>query len=190
VVTNVVNGWALSGSEIASNGEPVYLGISGSSIFSGSTSATSYGDDGGIYGGAISSGSGSPTNGRPPYIGRNSIPMPGWNDVDLRLARKFAIREKMSLDVSLDAFNALNQTIIQGVNSNYSNWTANGSNITLPSGTKVACASTGAAPTGSTLQGCFSPYSGTGASAFNVQTTTTGNLYGPRQLQVSAKLSF
>ncbi|HTV56469.1 MAG TPA: phage integrase N-terminal SAM-like domain-containing protein [Terriglobia bacterium] len=158
---NVVNGWALSGSEIASNGEPVYLGISGSGIFSGSTSATSYGDDGGIYGGAMSSGSGSATNGRPPYIGPNSIYMPGWNDADLRLARNFPIHEGMLLNLSLDAFNALNQTIVQGVNSSYSAYTTNGSSITLPSGSKVSCSATGAAPSSSSLEGCFSPYTGT-----------------------------
>jgi hypothetical protein len=186
---NIVDGWALSGSEIASTGQPVFLGISGT-IYSGSTSATSYADDGGIYGGAISSGSGSATNGRPPYIGRNSIPMPGWNDADLRLARKFAIREGMSLDFSVDAFNALNQTIVQGVNSTYGAYVSASSNITLPSGSTVACSSTGAAPSSSSLQGCFSPYTGTGANAFNIKTTTTGNLYGPRQLQVSAKFTF
>jgi hypothetical protein len=194
LVSNVLNGWALSGSEIASSGEPVSLGISGSAIFSGSTSATSYADDGGIYGGAMSSSSGSATNGRPPYVGRNSIPMPGFNDADLRLARKFAIREGMSLDLSLDAFNALNRTIVQGVNSSYSAWTpATGSSttITLPSGNKISCPSTGAAPSNSSLQGCFSPYpTTTGSTAFNVKTTTTGNLYTPRQLQVAAKFTF
>ncbi len=68
----------------------------------------------------MSSSSGRGTNGRPPYIGRNSIPMPGFNDVDLRLARTFAIHEGMSLAFGLDAFNVVNQTIVQGVNSTYS----------------------------------------------------------------------
>lgn len=187
---NVINGWALSGSEIASTGEPVYLGLSGSTIFSGSTSASSYGDDGGIYGGAMSSGSGSATNGRPPYIGRNSIPMPGWNNADLRFARNFPIREGMSMNLSVDAFNALNQTIVQGVNSTYGTYTTGTSSITLPSGNKVACSATAAVPSNSSLEGCFSPYTGTGSNAFNVKTTTNGNLYGPRQLQVAAKFTF
>jgi len=47
----VVDGWVFSGSEIASDGQPVYLGLSGSSIYSGSTSATSYGDAGQIVAG-------------------------------------------------------------------------------------------------------------------------------------------
>jgi hypothetical protein len=189
LVRGVVNGWSFSGSEIASGGQPVYLGYSGT-IYSGSTSATSYADDGGIYGGAISSGSGSATGGRPPYVGRNSIPMPGWNDADLRLSRKFAIHEAMSLDLSMDAFNFLNHTITQGVNSTYGAYNAASATITLPSGSKVVCSATGAAPSSSSLQGCFSPYTGTGASAFNVKSTTTGFLYGPRQLQVAAKFTF
>jgi hypothetical protein len=189
VARNVVNGWALSGGEIASTGEPVFLGITGT-IYSGSTSATSYADDGGIYGGAISSGSGSETNGRPPYIGRNSIPMPGFNGADLRLARSFAIHEKMSLAFSLDAFNALNQTIIQGVNSTYSAYVGATSNISLPGGATESCAATGAAPSNSTLQGCFSPYTGTGSNAFNVKSTTNGFLEGARQLQFATKFTF
>jgi hypothetical protein len=175
----VVDGWVFSGSEIASDGQPVYLGLSGSSIYSGSTSATSYGDDGGIYGGAMSSSTGSATNGRPPYIGRNSIPMPSWNDADLRLARKFPIHETMSVDLSLDAFNFLNQTIVQGVNTSYGTYTAASSTtaITLPSGSKEFCSATTAAPSTSSLQGCFSPYTGTGATAFNAKSTTNSSLY-------------
>jgi hypothetical protein len=192
-VRNVADGWVFSGSEIASNGEPVSLGQNGSTIFAGSASSAtplSYGDDGGIYGGAMSSGSGLVTAGRPPYIGRNSIPMPGWNDADLRLGRKFAIREGMSFDVNLDAFNFLNQVIIQGVNSTYGTFALASGNITLPSGTKVACSTTGTAPSGSSLQGCFSPYTGSGATAFNQKNTTSSGLYGPRQLQFSAKFTF
>jgi hypothetical protein len=192
LVRGVVNGWSFSGSEIASGGQPVFLGYSGT-IFNGSASTAtplSYADDGGIYGGAMSSGGGTPTGGRPPYVGRNSIPMPGWNDADLRLGRKFAIHEGMSLDVNVDAFNFLNQTIPQGVNSTYGTYSASTATITLPSGSKVACSATGAAPSTSSLQGCFSPYTGTGTSAFNVKTTTSGFLYGPRQLQVAAKFTF
>ena len=188
---SLVNGWTFAGSEIASGGQPVFMGINGSPIFNGAGSSVlplSYGDDGGIYGGAISSSSGSATNGRPPYIGRNSIPQPGWNDADLRLSRKFPIHESMSVDLSLDAFNFLNQVIVVGVNSNYSQWTAAGSAI--PNGGKPVCSATGAAPSGSSLQGCFSPYTGTGAAAFNQKSSTTGGLTGPRQLQVAAKFTF
>ena len=192
---SLANGWLFSGSEIASSGQPVFMGINGSPIFSGATSASSYADEGGIYGGAMSSSSGFATNGRPPYVGRNSVTQPGWNDADLRLARKFPIHEKMTLDMTLDAFNFMNQVITLGVNSSYSQWTpaagtASATTISLPNGNKVSCASTGNAPSNSSLQGCFSPYAGTGATAFNVKTTTTSNLYGPRQLQLAAKFTF
>jgi hypothetical protein len=40
------------------------------------------------------------------------------------------------------------------------------------------------------LQGCFSPYTGSGATAFNQKNTTSSGLYGPRQLQFSAKFTF
>jgi hypothetical protein len=190
---NVVNGWSISGSDIASDGEPVFLGLSGSSIYSGSTSASSYADDGGIYGGAMSSSSGSATNGRPPYVGRNSIPMPGFNDLDLRIKRKFQIHEKMNLELVGDAFNALNHTIITGVNSSYGTYTAATSTLPSAPGSTAAgpkCSATGSAPSNSTLQGCFSPYTGTGANTFNGMSSTNNALYGPRQIQVSAKFTF
>ena len=65
---------------------------------SGSTSSTSYGDDGGIYGGAMSSGSGSATTGRPPSYRPQQHPHAGIQRRGLlRLARTFAIHENMSL---------------------------------------------------------------------------------------------
>jgi len=40
------------------------------------------------------------------------------------------------------------------------------------------------------VQGCFQPFTGTGLNAFGVTNGTNNALYGPRQLQVSAKLNF
>ena len=182
LVKNLLDDFTFSGDEIASSGEPISLGMSGT-VYSGSTSATSYGDDGGIYGGAMSSGSGSPTTGRPPQIGRNSIPAPGFNNVDFRITRKVPIRDGIYMQFIGEAFNALNHTIITGVNSTYSAYTSS-------SATSTTCPSNGSAPTGSALQGCITPYSGTGFSAFGATTATNNTLYGPRQLQVSAKLFF
>lgn len=181
----LVDDWRFSGDEIASGGEPIYLGsgVSGT-IYSGSTSG-SYGDDGGIFGGAISSGSGLPSNGRPPQIGRNSIYMPGYNSSDLRVTRDFTIHEDIKMEVIGEAFNLPNHTIISGVNGTYSSYTTSGS-----SGSGLTCANSGAAPAGSTLQGCLYPYTGTGLSAFRVTSGTNSYLYGARQLQVSAKLFF
>ena len=182
VVKYLLDDFSFSGDEIASGGEPIFLGTSGT-VYSGSTSATSYGDDGGIFGGAISSGSGSPTTGRPPYIGRNSIPAPGFNNVDFRISRSIPIHDKISLQVFGEAFNLINHTIVTGVNSTYATYTSSSS-------TSTTCPSAGSAPAGSALQGCFTPYPGTGLSAFGATSSTSSLLYGARQLQVSAKLFF
>jgi hypothetical protein len=185
LVKNVVDGFSFSGSEIASGGEPIYLGsgISGT-IYLGSTSG-SYGDDGGIYGGAISSSTGAAANGRPPQIGRNSIYMPGFNDLDFRITREIPIHESIRMEVVGEAFNLLNHTIISTVNGTYSSYTASAT-----SGSGLTCAQSGAAPTGSTLQGCLYPYTGTGLSAFGATSATNSYLYGSRQLQVSARFYF
>jgi hypothetical protein len=182
LVKNLVDDFRFSGDDIASGGEPIYLGMSGT-VYSGSTSATSYGDDGGIYGGAISSGSGSPTTGRPPQIGRNSISAPGYNNLDLRVTRDFPIHDQISMEIVGEAFNTLNHILIAGVNSTYSAYTS-------ASATSTTCSSTLSAPTGSVVQGCISPYAGTGLSAFGATSSTANSLYGARQLQVSAKLNF
>jgi len=182
MLNTVVNGFQFSGSEIASGGQPIYLGMSGS--ISGLA-------EGGIYGGAMSSGSGAATTGRPPTIGRNSIVGPGFNDFDLRVSRSFPIHDRISMQFVADAFNVLNHAIITGVNSTYSTYTAYSAK---PSGAAAtACTASAAlspAPTGSTFQGCIAPYAGTGLSAFDTMSGTNNALYGPRQLQVSAKLFF
>jgi outer membrane receptor protein involved in Fe transport len=182
IVKNLLDDFTFSGDEIASGGQPIAASMSGT-VYSGSTSATSYADDGGIYGGAMSSSSGSPTTGRPPQIGRNSITGPGFNNVDFRIARNVPIHDAIYMQFVGEAFNALNHTIITGVNSTYSAYTS-------ASATSTTCSSTGSAPTGSVVQGCITPYPGTGFSAFGVTSGTNNQLYGPRQLQVSAKLFF
>ncbi|MGA2572142.1 MAG: TonB-dependent receptor [Terracidiphilus sp.] len=182
----LLNGFTFSGDDTASGGEPIYLGVSGT-IYSGSTSSSSYGDDGGIYGGAISSGSGLPTSGRPPYIGRNSITGPGFNNADFRITRSIPIHDKISMQVVGEAFNVVNHKITSAVNSTYASYTQT---ATTSGSAGLQCSNSGAAPTGSTLQGCFYPYTGTGLSAFGAGSSTNSYLYTARQLQVSAKLFF
>jgi len=183
IVKHALDEWLFSGSEIASAGQPIYLGMSGT-VFSGSTSPTSYGDDGGIYGGAISSGSGSPTTGRPPQIGRNSIVGPGFNDFDFRISRNIPLWEHTYMQFSADAFNLLNHRIITSVNSTYSTFLTPGS---TSSGEKCNAITP---PSGSSQQGCIVPYTGTGLSAFDAASGTNNGLYSARQMQFSAKLFF
>jgi hypothetical protein len=183
IVKQVLDEWTFAGSEIATAGQPISLGMTGT-VFSGSTSPTSYGDDGGIYGGAISSGSGSPTTGRPPQIERNSIVGPGFNDFDFRIARNFPIWEKIYLQFSADAFNLLNHKIVTGVNGSYSTFLTPGSS----SSTEKCGVIT--PPAGSTQQGCIVPYTGSGLSAFGAPSGTNNGLYSARQMQFNAKLFF
>jgi hypothetical protein len=185
----ILDDFQFSGAEIASGGEPIFLGVTGT-IYSGNTSSSSYADEGGIYGGAMSSSSGGATNGRPPQIGRNSISMPGFNDFDVRVTRNVPIHEKISMQFNAEAFNLLNHQIVTGVNSTYTTFLAPGASATVNSTVKYTC-NTVTPPAGSRETGCFVPYTGTGLSAFGAtSSTSSSNLYGSRQLQVSAKLYF
>jgi hypothetical protein len=178
--------FTFSVSEIASGGEPIFLSMTGSTIYSGT--GTSYGADGGIYGGAMSSSSGAAAQGRPPQVGRNSIGGPGFNDVDVRISRDIPIHEKIYMQFSADAFNALNHTIISSVNGTYSQF-AN-SAATGACSTAAGSATQATVPAGSALQGCISPYTGTGLSAFGATSGTNSLLYGARQMEFKAKLFF
>jgi len=180
LASELANGFQFSGTDIATGGEPIYLGVSGF------VNGGGYGYDGGIFGGAISSGSGSATSGRPPQIGRNSIYMPGFNDLDMRVSRNIPIHESISMQFNAEAFNLLNHQIVTGVNSTYTTYIApNGK----PAGSYACQVFT--PPSGSTYNGCFVPYTGTLTSAFGApSSTSSSNLYGSRQVQVSAKLFF
>jgi hypothetical protein len=190
IVKNVLDDFVFSGSEIASGGQPIFIGMSGT-VYSGATSPSSYADEGNIYGGAMSSSSGFATTGRAPQLGRNSITGPGYNDFDFRIAREVPIHEAIKLQFTADAFNLLNHTIITGVNGTYSQYATVAaptvSNPNPPCNSTTQTPGTAAAP----LQGCIAPFSGTGISAFRATSSTNSSiLYGARQLQVSAKLVF
>jgi hypothetical protein len=178
---NIIDGFVFSGTETASAGQPIVAGMSGT-VYSGG--AGSFGSAGGIYGGAMSSSTGAATTGRPPQIGRNSIVGPGFNNLDFRVSRDVPIHDSIKMQFIAEAFNLVNHRIITGVNSTYSTYTP----LTTAASPTSCKAST--APAGSTFQGCITPFSGTGTSAFGVETGTNNTLYGPRQLQVSAKLFF
>jgi Carboxypeptidase regulatory-like domain len=176
----VVDGFVFSGTETAAAGQPIVAGMSGT-VYNGSSS--SYGADGNIYGGAMSSSTGAATTGRPPQIGRNSIIGPGFNNFDFRISRDVPIHENVKMQFIAEAFNLLNHTIITGVNSTYSSFLN-------PSTTASPNACTTSVAGGSNFQGCITPNPATGTAAFGTATNTNNTLYGPRQLQVSAKLSF
>jgi len=186
LMNHLANGFQFAVTDVASGGQPIFLGVSGT-IYAGNTNASSYGNDGGIFGGAISSGSGLPTNGRPPQIGRNSIYMPGFNDLDMRVSRNVPIHEQIYLQFSGEAFNLMNHKIITGVNTTYTTFVGPGATAT---GSSYTCKVI-TPPAGATQTGCFVPFTGTGSSAFGAPSSTSSStLYGSRQLQLSAKLFF
>jgi hypothetical protein len=188
-VKHILDDFQFSAEEIASSGEPIFLGVSGT-IYPGNTNSSSYADLSGIFGGAMSSSSGGATSGRPPQIGRNSINMPGFNDFDLRVSRNVPIHDAMYMQFAADAFNILNHQIVTGVTSTYSSFLAPAAVGKVTSTLSYTC-QTVAPPAGSRETGCFVPYTGTGLSAFDVTSnTSSSNLYTARQLQVSAKLFF
>jgi hypothetical protein len=130
----------------------------------------------------MSSSSGAATTGRPPEIQRNSQPGPGVSNIDFRVTRDIPIHEKMYMEFIGEAFNLFNHEIVSGENSTFASYAA-------PKAS--GCPATASVPTGSTFWGCIAPYSpSTPSGAFGVKTGTNSALYGPRQLQVSAKFFF
>ena len=179
-VKHILDDFVFSGTDTASAGQPIVAGMSGT-VFNGGSG--SYGAAGNIYGGAISSGSGAATTGRPPQLGRNALTGPGFNNLDFRISRDIPIHESIRLQFIGEAFNLVNHRIITGVNSTYSAYVP-------ASATSATCSSIAAAPTGSPVQGCITPSTNTGTAAFGLPSGTSNTLYAPRQLQVSARLFF
>jgi hypothetical protein len=88
--------------------------------------------------------------------------------VDFRIGRQFPITERLKVSLIGEAFNLFNHTNISGVTNTAFTYTAAGSG---------ACA-------GHT-NACYVPY-----SAFLTPTATSNLLWGPRQLQVSGRITF
>ncbi len=90
----------------------------------------------------------------------------------------------MHLEVIGEAFNLLNQEIVSSTNTTFANLTAS-------TGATGACPTVTGLPTGTGFGGCIGPFiASTHAGAFGVKTGTNSLLYGPRQLQLSAKFFF
>jgi len=170
-----LDGFTFSGTATESTGFPIVASVSGSVSTTGQA-------EGGIYGGAMSSGGGTATMGRPPEIQRNSQPGPGVRNIDFRVTREIPIHERITMQFIGEAFNLFNHEIISGENSFYASYNAAG---------KSGCPATVTVPTGSSFDGCLVPYVPSAAfSAFGTKSSTNNTLYGPRQLQISAKLIF
>ena len=189
----IVDGFTLSGTYTASAGQPIVAGMTGT-VYNGlSATNNTFGAEGNIYGGAMSSSSGSATSGRPPQIGRNSIIGPGFNNFDFRISRDVPIHESMKLQFTAEAFNLANRRIITGVNSSYSTYNSGAFPTSTTPNPACNFNTQTPGPAGAPLQGCIAPFTTPttpAQNAFGAPSSTNNTLYGPRQLQMIAKFFF
>ncbi len=178
-----IDPFVFSGTYTVEGGLPVVAALS---AYPGSSSASTAlaGADGGVTGGVMSSGSGTATAGRPPQIGRNSQRAPGLQNLDFRVSRDVQIHENIRLQFLGEAFNLANHRIITSVNSTYSSYVAPST-----AATSTCRASSASLAPGASFGGCLVPYV-SATAGFDTPSGTNNLLYGPRQLQVSAKLFF
>jgi Carboxypeptidase regulatory-like domain/TonB dependent receptor len=120
------------------------------------------GFQGGATGGAVGN-SPSPSTGRAPQFRRNAFPSNGVRNIDARLSRDIPVHENIKMQVFVEAFNIVNRRQILSYNTTafqYSNTTD------------------------------IIPFVTNAASAFGTPSSTSSTLYGPRQMQFTAKLFF
>jgi len=161
VARELLNGWNAASIVTVATGQPY-------SAFIGTfTPAGAVTGDGGMTGAEVSTFA-SATGGRVSWLPRNSYNLPNFSNVDFRLGRGFTFREKYQLNLVVDAFNLFNSTIVGSVNTTAYTYSATTTSI---------CA-------GHT-NGCLVP-----SSSFQSRSTTTGTLYGARQMQFGVRFSF
>jgi hypothetical protein len=156
----ILNGWALSTIVTLASGHPQQANITG----------TPSPLDGGLTAGDANNA--SVTAGRAGWLSRNPFYGPGFHDVDFRLARQFAIGERLKLDLLGEVFNLFNTTNVASVNTTAFTYIAPGAT----SGSFSCVGHTNA---------CMAP-----SSSYLAPTATSSLLWGPRQIQVSARLTF
>lgn len=122
--------------------------------------------DGGLTAGDSSNA--SVTAGRAGWLPRNPHYAPNYTDVDVRLARDFPLGERVKLSLLGEVFNVFNHTNVLGVNSTAFTYLAPGSG---------ACA-------GHT-NACMVP-----SPTYLAPTSTSSLIFGPRQVQVSGRITF
>jgi hypothetical protein len=103
----ILDGWHFSTIAAFGTGQPVTPLING---------FPSGGPDGGLTGGLVDN-SGTGTGGRAPTVVRNFYTGPGNKNFDFRIARQFALRERVKLSLVGEAFNIFNFTNFYSVNA-------------------------------------------------------------------------
>lgn len=93
------NGWSMAPVAIATSGRPYSYNVVGGSLLAGGRESLN--------------GSGGATY--LPSVGRNTLRLPWTENVDLRVARSFAARERLHMRLSVEAFNLLNHVNVTSV---------------------------------------------------------------------------
>lgn len=169
------NGWQLSTTVTAQTGLPL-------TAFMSNSPTPQINGDGGLTGAQLSlNNSGTPGRVPTAIAPRNAFKGPGIHNTDMRISREFPIREGIRLEIAAEAFNIANHRNLLGVNQNFATFQTPGTSTTAGTGAAAT-----ACPTSAT-DGCIVPYTQTG---FGVQTSTSGTIYTPRQLQFLGRLFF
>ena len=173
------NGWKLSGTLTAQTGFPVTAQLSNNVGFAvrnatnNSLIPSIINSDSGISGAQVTSGTGVRV---PDAVARrNAFKGPGVHNVDARVSREFPLGfESMRLEIAAEAFNVANHRNVLAVNTS-------GFTFQAPGAANTAC------PAASVVAGCIVPFA---SNSFGAPASTSSGLYGPRQLQLLAKLYF
>jgi hypothetical protein len=165
----LVNGWAFSTIVTESNGHPQQANVGGSFPLS---------PDSGLTGGV--SYNASTATGRVGWLPRDPYVAPGLHTVDLRVGRQFPFGERFKLTLLAEAFNLFNHTNVASVNTTAYNYLAAGASTTV-AGTSIKCPGPNA---------CMVPNGTATSLLYMTPTATSSLLFGPRQIQISAKLFF
>ena len=156
---HLANGWEVAPIFQVQSGLDYSIGTSGTAPGSASSGGGINGSDGAFRIG-----------------GRNLFTMPGTQNLDLRLSRNFAIKEKLKLEVLGEAFNLFNHFNATGVNSTGYSVTTSGT-ITDTAGNTQTC---------SAGTPCLN-YN----TAFGSITSANSNfIFSTRQIQIGLRLKF
>jgi hypothetical protein len=180
-VDYAVNGWELSGTYTASSGQPLTSLMNATIPSKSSAFPTDYtGLNGGATGEAVTLNASSGA-GRVPFLARNNAVFSGIHNADIRAGRNFPVYKTYTLSVFAEVFNLANHREVASVASSAYEYIVPGNK---DSASGITCPATNTAP-------CIAPYSVLDtATPFGTPTTTSGVLFGARQMQFVAKFNF
>lgn len=169
----IVGGWKVSSVWRLQDGRPVEADMS---------NRLGCGLDGGVTCGAVD-GNGNPTNGRIPFIARDSkFVGPGFFDTDLRISREFKPTERTRLELlweSFNLFNRYNPVPSSGI------FAVDNLAYSVSASSVASCSAAITAAGLTNVNGCLVP-----RSSFLSVTSTGNTLYTARQMQLGVKFSF